>query len=279
MLEKEYQDKKDIPEGYAHLYKDVDGVWTLMTGAEIKTSEDIKKLQGVATKVRGELDTLKGEIAPYTELGTVEEITEKLDSIPELEAKASGGEVDEEKIEGIVTARVATIRGPLDKEIKKLSGERDTAVAENKALKETEQTRRMQDDVKAAALEAGISDDRLEDIYLNAERMLEWVETEGEDGTGGFVTRTGVGVTPGIAAAVWLTEMQPKRPYWFEEPQGGGSGSNSGAGAGGENPWNPDTWNMTKQGQIHRENPDRAIQLAKSAGTTVGGLPAVKKAG
>jgi hypothetical protein len=53
---------------------------------------------------------------------------------------------------------------------------------------------------------------------------------------------------------------------------GGSGGSQNNFGTGGTNPWSLDGWNMTKQGQYVRENGvEKAEQMAKSAGTTLGG--------
>ncbi|QFR59625.1 hypothetical protein P6F33_gp24 [Pseudomonas phage Quinobequin-P09] len=88
---------------------------------------------------------------------------------------------------------------------------------------------------------------------------------------GKVVTRDGVGVTPGIDATVWLTEMQSKKTHWWGPSQGGGAGGNRSGSGGGANPWSADGWNMTEQGRILKENRSRAEQMAKSAGTTIGG--------
>lgn len=105
-----------------------------------------------------------------------------------------------------------------------------------------------------------------------AERVFE------VDDEGNVTTKDGVGVTPGIAADVWLTEMQDKRPHWWPQSQGGGAGGSGGGGAGGKNPFSAEGWNLTEQGRLVRENPEKADQMAKAAGTTVGGgRPAAKK--
>ena len=49
-------------------------------------------------------------------------------------------------------------------------------------------------------------------------------------------------------------------------------GSDSGAGAGDgsfKNPWAKEHWNMTEQGKIFKESPERARQLAEQAGIKI----------
>jgi len=43
-----------------------------------------------------------------------------------------------------------------------------------------------------------------------------------------------------------------------------------GKGVSGANPWSADSWNMTEQGRILRENRTKAEQLAAQAGTKIG---------
>ena len=85
------------------------------------------------------------------------------------------------------------------------------------------------------------------------------------------MTKENVGCTPGISPEVWLNEMQSKRPHWWGPSGGGGAGGSGGQRQFTNNPWTNENWNLTEQGKILMENASRADQLAKSAGTTVGG--------
>jgi len=78
---------------------------------------------------------------------------------------------------------------------------------------------------------------------------------------------------------VFLTEMQDKRPHWWPKSVGGGAGGSGNGFGGAANPWTAENWNMTQQGAYVKENGmDKATQMAKAAGTTVGGMkPAAKK--
>jgi len=82
-----------------------------------------------------------------------------------------------------------------------------------------------------------------------------------------------VGVTPGIAPSIWLTEVQPTRTHWWPAAEGGGAtGSGSGTGFT-NNPWTRDHWNLTEQGRVITSGGrEKADQMAKSAGTVVGAV-------
>ena len=99
-----------------------------------------------------------------------------------------------------------------------------------------------------------------------AERVFE----VGEDGR---VTTSGAsGVTPGLDPAAWLLEVQPKRTHWWPASVGGGArGKGYGSGsAWDKNPWTRQHWNLTAQGQVYAADPERAAQMARSAGSEIG---------
>jgi hypothetical protein len=85
-------------------------------------------------------------------------------------------------------------------------------------------------------------------------------------------------VIAGIEPEAWLTDLQTKRAHWWGPSSGGGAGGNRGGVDTSNNPFSHEHWNMTEQGKLVRENRAKAEQLAKLAGTTIGGQkPAAKK--
>ena len=64
-----------------------------------------------------------------------------------------------------------------------------------------------------------------------------------------------------------LKTIQQSDPYLFGESGKVGSGTNPpGAGTGEVNPWKKDSWNLTKQGKILREDPAKATRMKAEAG-------------
>ena len=64
-----------------------------------------------------------------------------------------------------------------------------------------------------------------------------------------------------------LKELQKSDPYLFGESGRVGSGTNPpGAGNPEVNPWKPETFNLTLQGQILREDPAKATRMKAEAG-------------
>jgi hypothetical protein len=268
MFEEEYDDYDSIPAAVKHLYKEVDGKYVLIKAGEIKTAQDVTNVQEGLRKEREDHKETKRKLAKFNNLDP-DEVLEKLDRIEELEAAASGS-MDEEKINKIVESRIKSKTAPLERELNQVKVERDELKGQVTDFQVKDVRRTIRDDVRKAATTAKVRDTALEDVLLISENLFE------RDEAGKVVTKDGVGVTPGISAEVWLTEAKNTRPHWWPESQGTGARGGDG-GAGGSNPFTNENWNLTEQGRIQRENPDKAAQLAKAAGTSVGGGRPQKK--
>lgn len=269
-LKSVYENQEDIPEGYADLFTEKSGKW-IFTGVEgIKTQADVDTLSTALAKERKDHKATKDKLATFGDLDP-EEVHTKLDRIAELEA-AAGGKIDEAKINEIVEGRVKTKLAPIERELKKAKDELAEREAKITEFTQKERNRMISDVVTKAARESKVRPEAIEDALMLAERVMDI------DEAGNVVTKDGVGVTPGIDPATWLTEIQDKRAHWWPESSGAGALGNKGNLNGGTNPFTAEHWNMTEQGRIFKENRARAEQLAKSAGTTIGGQkPAAKK--
>lgn len=252
-----------VPETHRDLYTQR-GEKFEITGIEgMRTQADVDRIQSGLKKERDDHKALRDR---WAALSTREpaDIQAMLDRYPELE-EAAKGKLDDAKIEDIVGKRITSKLAPVERErdtLKTQIAERD-AVIQGYQLKEIHRT--ISDKVREAGALAKVLPEAMEDALLLAERVFE----VNEDGR--VVTKDNVGVTPGIEASVWLTEMQNKRPHWWGPSSGGGARGAGGAANGNANPWAAETWNMTEQGRILTANPTKAEQMAKSAGTTVGG--------
>lgn len=264
-LQAQYDTLDEVPEAHRELFTERNGRYEF-TGVEgLKTQADIDRLSTGLTKERDAHKATKAQIAAWQALGAdPHEIQAKLDRIAELEAAAEG-KLDDGKLNQIVEGRIKSKTAPLEREretLRQQIAERDEKIATYEAR---ERQRSIHDAVRQAAVKHKLLDTAVEDALYLAERMFE-VDEEGR-----VVTRDNVGVTPGIEAHVWLTEMQSKRPHWWGPSTGGGARPGNGGGQPNGNPFSATGWNLTAQGQLLRENPDRAHQMAKAAGTTVGG--------
>jgi ribosomal protein L12E/L44/L45/RPP1/RPP2 len=241
-------------------------------GVGVKSFTDFAKLNTALGKERNDHKTTKALLAKLGDRN-IDEVVAQLDRIPELEA-AAGGKLDDKRVGELVEGKLNAKLAPVQRELqtaKAQLAERDQLI---QGYVTKERTRTIHDAVRGAIGKAqGFQPSAVEDALMYAERMFE------VDEQGNVVTKDNVGVTPGIAADVWLSEMQAKKNHWWGPTAGGGAGGNTGKGGqlSGNNPWTAANWNMTEQGKLYRADPKKAEQMARSAGTTIGGRkPAAK---
>lgn len=264
ILKLSYTSAAEIPTGFESLYTETDGVFNF-TGVEgMKTDADITRLQTSLTKERADHKAAKEKLALLNGADPME-IQTKLDRLEELELTA--GKLDPGKIDETVEAKLRVKTLPLEREKALLQKQVDELKQSVSQYETANKTRLIQDAARAAiSKQKGFLNEATDDVLLYAERMFEVTED------GKVLTRDNVGITPGVSAEVWLSDMQSKKAYWWGNSSGGGAnGSNSTSGANGANPWSSANWNMTEQGRIYQENPQKAEQYAKAAGTTIGG--------
>jgi len=263
MFEEEYDDYDSIPQAVRHLFKESGGKYVLIPAGEIKTAQDVANVQEGLRKEREDHKTTKGKLARFNGLEP-EEVHEKLDRIEELEA-AAAGKLDETKINEMVEARLRSKTAPLERQINQLTTEKGELEGEVGEYKTKERRRIIHDHIRKAATGAKIRDTALEDALLVGENVFE------VDESNRVITKDGVGVTPGVEPSVWLTEIKQSRPHWWPESQGAGARGGDGGTGAANNPFTKENWNMTEQGRLMKEDRSKAEQLARAAGTTIGG--------
>lgn len=252
----------DLPEDVKKEYVERNGKFELQVEG-MKTQADVDRLQSALNKERNDHKQAKERISLLGDR-KIEDVIAQLDRIPELEA-AAGGKIDDEKINQIVETRIKGKLAPVERErdtLKAKVGELEGTVKE---FSTKERTRMIHDAVRKAGGAAKVLPEALEDALLLAERVFDL------DESGRVVTKDNVGVTPGIEPGVWFTDLQKSRPHWWGPSAGGGAGGNRSGLGGGNNPWSAEHWNMTEQGKILSADRSKAEQLAKSAGTSIGG--------
>ncbi len=256
-----------LSEDLAALYTEKNGKFELTGITGVKTQADIERVTAALNHEKTNHAATKERFSVWADMDH-EDVVAKLDKFPELEA-AAAGKLDENEIEGIVARRVeGTVKSqiaPLERQIAALTKERDDARAQATEFGGIITRGKINDSVRSALTEAKVIEHARDDALLLAERLFEVREDDGA-----IVTRDGVGVTPGITAKDWISEIQTAntRPHWWGPTSGGGANPGGGrSGMGGDNPWSKDHWNMTKQSAIIREKGQEvANRMAKAAG-------------
>lgn len=266
----------EISEPFRELYSERDGKFEL-TGIEgIKTDADVARVQEALNKERTDHKTAKTSLQVWGDLKH-DQVLKDQDELVELRARVEtlkSGKEDPEaeaKREKEIEARVATKTAPLTRDLEKIQAEQVVSLEAITAYENKDRIRTINDAVRLAAVESKVIGHAMEDVTMLAERVFE-VGDEGQ-----VVTRDNVGVTPGIAPDIWLTEMQEKRPHWWPTAQGGGANGGSAGGGFADNPWSSEHWNLTAQGQAVRTDASKAERMAKAVGSKVGAVhPPIK---
>ena len=266
-----YDKQEDIPEQFRELYTERNGKWELTQVEGIKTQADIDRVQEALNKERNDHRDVKDKLKVWGDMDH-EQIVKDLDELDDLRAKieaGAGDKFDEDKfneaVEKRANAMVKTATAPLERDLEKISAERDELKLSNEDYAKKETTRTITDAMRKAASGSKVVESAMDDILMYGERIFEITED------GAVVTRDNVGVTPGIAPDIWLSEMQDKRPHWWPASQGGGAGGGKGGNAFSNNPFSNEHWSLTEQGKLLKEDRPRAERMAQAAGTTIGG--------
>lgn len=261
VLKAGYDKEDDIPEKHRELFTERDGRFELTGIQGLRTPADVTRIEESLRKERSDHKKTKTQLGSFQTLGSIEEVTEMHDQFPELKAKAEAtGGTDDEKIEAQVTARMNSKLKPLERQLSDLqtaSDEKDVRLGDYETR---DRQRTISTSIrKAAEKQKGFEPTAIEDAILLGQRVLHISEDNRVE------TKDGVGVTPGVDAAMWLDEIAPTKPHWFGTTKGGGArGSESTASA--NNPFSSAGWNITQQGEVMETDPARADKLAKQAG-------------
>lgn len=257
-LKKKYANQADIPAGFEGLYTEVNGEWQLTEVEGLTSDADVARLNEALRKERNDHKAVKESLSAVTsvlesagiEVGALGDVLDQYSVLKD----GKGANTD--------TAKLNMELSQLRRNLTDVTKSRDTLAQENEGFKQANSKRTINDALMKAATSAGIKEPSvLEDIQLYSSQFTI------DEGTGAVVTREGF-----MQPEVWLTEMKDKRSHWWPASQGGGGGVGGGGhGSLGVNPFSAKGWNLTEQMKLAKENPQRAEQMAKQAGTTVGG--------
>jgi hypothetical protein len=262
-----YDSIDDVPEEFRPLYAEREGKYELAEIEGVKTQADIDRLNKALAAEREEHKKTKGRVKGFGNY-TPEQVEEMSSKLEELTAALeAGGKPDQAAIDKLVEARLPAHLKPLQRELAEAQERAKALDAENMGLKGDKIRRGLRDLVSLTlgGKKMQAVDRRAEpDIELWAERIL----TLDDDGR--FVTKDGIGLTPGISLEEALIEVQASgvRPLWFKGNTSADAregGDNKRVTTNGDNPFDKATWNLTKASQIAEKNPGEAKRLARAA--------------
>jgi hypothetical protein len=182
------------------------------------------------------------------------------------EIEAAKGKVGDE-VTKLVNQRVEAMKATHTAELEKLTKERD-------GFKTNLETRMIDGALIEAGTEFGLLGTAHDDLTARGRSMFRLAEdgksVVAHDADGNPIyTETGEPMTP----KAFVSGLTKKASHLFNPSQGAGSQGGGGGPKGGQgttgNPWKKETFNLTQQSAIYREDPTRAKALAAQAGVTL----------
>jgi hypothetical protein len=252
-LKYKYTGKEQIPAEHTALYVERDGSFYL-------------DAEGVVDKAKAdEMRTHNIELRKQIEesLRTATEERQKIQAEKErLELIAQGHKPEE--IDKLVTERLKGLKADWDKQFAAVTGERDSL---NMRLT----TIQIDQGVITVATKRGLRPTAIPDITARARTVFKLVNgvPQAFEADGKTVRYGKDGITP-MTLEEWVDAQVADAPHLFESNAGGGAASNGAGGAAGvnrsvKNPYRKDSWNLTEQMKLQKNDPALAARLKAAA--------------
>jgi len=244
----------DLPESeeIRGLYTQQGDKWVLdVEGAVPKRQLDEFRQSNIDLKKQ--LEAL-GDVKP-------EDAAKAIRRVEELEAQL---DKDKNKFDELLEKRTGEMKTAHEKQIEAAQAEQTKLRGQLKDLK-------INHAVLEAGTELGLRQGAGPDLVSRSRSVFD-LDDEGNivarDGEGELIYNAG-GEPLGIRD--WVEKTAKEAKHLFDPNQGGGSGGSGGGGKamGGNNPWKKETWNMTAQGRMLRDNPEMAKRMAAQAGKKI----------
>lgn len=257
-LELSYSSEDEIPENAREYYTEEGGVW-ILTGVKGGGKKNIERLEASLRNERNDHKQTKTTFSRVQGLD-IDELLRRNDEYEELKLRAEANP-DDKKVDELVETRIKARLTPLQRELQQTKEMLTGITTERDELIGKEKSARIKSALRKAARTAKVVDSAIEDVEQLGASLFEL------DDNGNIIAREGTGLTPGIDPSMWLSDVKDKKPHWFPGSYGGGGkGGKGGMGGDGDNPWSADGWNLTAQGRIIKENPERAKRMASMHG-------------
>lgn len=258
----------EVDEALRKFYVQKGDKWELQVEG-MKTPGDVERVQAALTKekadhakTKNDLKEHKEQLEAFGEL-KADEVHQKLTDYEALKATANGNPTEQqiqERIRQGVETQINSKTGPLKRDVDKLKRELDEANKARDGLQAQIHSKTIEDAIRSEAIKAKVIPELLDDVIALSRTHFK----VGDDGKP--ITENG------LDPSAFITDQKQTRAYWWPTTQGAGAqGSGSGVGPGGKNPWSHKDWDVTKQGDILKQNRPEAERLATLAGTSVGG--------
>ncbi|HEU5071086.1 MAG TPA: hypothetical protein VFV96_11840 [Verrucomicrobiae bacterium] len=247
-LKYRYVKREEIPPEQAGFYVERDGAFVLdAEGVVDKAKHEEFRQNNIA--LANQLKRFEG-IDPDVVRQLADE-KRKLEEAAQLKA----GEVDK-----VIDARLKTARADWDKQHGVVVAERDALHGRLTAIQ-------IDQAVVSEATKRGLRPTAIPDITARARMTFKLVDGVPQAFDGDKVRTGKDGVSP-MTLAEWVDVLVSDAPHLFEANAGGGAAGSSSGGAGirsVRNPFRKETWNVTEQMKLQKDDPQLAARLKASA--------------
>lgn len=254
-----------LPDRLQEEYKaNADGTFDLQIPNGLVPKAKVDEFRKTNVKLKKDLEKF-GDLDPDEAKEAVAK-KEELDSrIAEAEAAAEGNSAEKirEKAEELANQRIEKVKKTHDAQLAAIVGERD-------GLKQKLHSKTLADALRKAGTAQGIRPEAIDDLIARGSSTFK------VDDNGNLIALESDGETPRLndrgdafGPSDFVGGLTKSAPHLFGETKGSdtrGSASSSGASTSGVNPWMKETLNVTMQGQIMKDDPQRAKALAAKAG-------------
>lgn len=222
--------------------------------------EDVRPGDGDDGAVDGRLAEMREMIAALGGREGIERLVALRDKAEDDEAAAALAAGDLEKARAVLReaaeSRVQARLAELEDRLEAAEAERDRLVADMRAAA-------VEQAVREAAAQAEVDPDMVP-------FLLEHVRDRLTLRDGRVVAADGGDSARGAAEVIADMRRDGSLPAaFFRVGSGGGAPGSGGGPAGVANPWAPESYNLTRQGELLRSNPALARSLAGEAGVTL----------
>jgi hypothetical protein len=248
--------KSEIPAELQSHYVEREGSFVLDVDGAVEKSrlDELRNSNAALTREREEFKKRFEGIDP----DEVRKLTEEKRKLEEAQQLKAG------ELEKVLEARVKSVRTDLEKQVRSLAEERDS-------LNSRLTTIQIDQGILAAATKRGLRPTALPDITARARtifRLVNGVPTAFE--SDGQTVRAGKDRVSPMTLEEWIETQVSEAPHLFEPSSGGGAavahvGTPAGRGNPAKNPFRKDSWNLTEQMRLQRQDPNLAARLRASA--------------
>jgi len=258
-LKFKYGSKEQVPAEQAALYVERDGAWVLDAEGVVEKAR--------ADEMRTKLEEFRSSNVSL--MNENQELKKRFEGIDPEEVKRLGEEkrrleeeqrLKEGKFAEVLETRLKNAKADWEKQVKTLTGERDALNGRLTAIQ-------IDQAVVAEATKRGLRPTALPDVTARARQIFRLVNgvPQSFEADGQTVRVGRDGLTP-MTLAEWVEGLVGDAPHLFEANAGGGAAGNSSGGAGGgnrsvKNPFRRDTWNLTEQMKLLKNDSQLAARL------------------